>query len=69
MPSWRKSASDLQHTRMRRALVNCRKFTVGMFTPEGFAPEGDGKDVFKQTSAVECAGLIGLADDQKVTLI
>lgn len=31
------------------------------------APEGGGKDVFVHISAVERAGLTGLADDQKVT--
>lgn len=31
------------------------------------APDGGGKDVFVHISAVERAGLTGLADDQKVT--
>ena len=31
------------------------------------APEGGGKDVFVHISAVERAGLTGLADNQKVT--
>ena len=31
------------------------------------APEGGGRDVFVHISAVERAGLTGLADDQKVT--
>ena len=31
------------------------------------APEGGAKDVFVHISAVERAGLTGLADDQKVT--
>ncbi|RFP87756.1 cold-shock protein [Rhodobacteraceae bacterium 63075] len=31
------------------------------------APEGGSKDVFVHISAVERAGLTGLADDQKVT--
>ena len=31
------------------------------------APEDGGKDVFVHISAVERAGLTGLADDQKVT--
>ena len=31
------------------------------------APEDGGKDVFVHISAVEHAGLTGLADDQKVT--
>ena len=31
------------------------------------APENGGKDVFVHISAVERAGLTGLADDQKVT--
>jgi len=31
------------------------------------APEGGSKDVFVHISAVEQAGLTGLADDQKVT--
>ncbi|PTX56402.1 putative cold-shock DNA-binding protein [Litoreibacter ponti] len=31
------------------------------------APESGGKDVFVHISAVERAGLTGLADDQKVT--
>ena len=41
------------------------------FDPEkgfGFiAPDGGGKDVFVHISAVERAGLTGLADNQKVT--
>ena len=45
--------------------------TVKWFnTTKGFgfiAPEGGGKDVFVHISAVERAGLTGLADDQKVT--
>jgi CspA family cold shock protein len=31
------------------------------------APDGGGKDIFVHISAVEAAGLTGLADDQKVT--
>ncbi|WP_454268230.1 cold-shock protein [Roseovarius sp. MBR-51] len=31
------------------------------------APDGGGKDIFVHISAVERAGLTGLADDQKVT--
>ncbi|GAB5436616.1 cold-shock protein [Falsiruegeria mediterranea] len=45
--------------------------TVKWFnTTKGFgfiAPEDGGKDVFVHISAVERAGLTGLADDQKVT--
>ena len=45
--------------------------TVKWFnTTKGFgfiAPEGGGKDVFVHISAVERAGLTGLADNQKVT--
>jgi CspA family cold shock protein len=45
--------------------------TVKWFnTTKGFgfiAPETGGKDVFVHISAVERAGLTGLADDQKVT--
>ncbi|MBC7165419.1 MAG: cold-shock protein [Roseovarius sp.] len=44
--------------------------TVKWFnTTKGFgfiAPEGGGKDVFVHISAVERAGLTGLADNQKV---
>ena len=39
-------------------------------TTKGFgfiAPDGGSKDVFVHISAVERAGLTGLADDQKVT--
>ena len=47
------------------------KGTVKWFnTTKGFgfiAPETGGKDVFVHISAVERAGLTGLADDQKVT--
>jgi CspA family cold shock protein len=47
------------------------KGTVKWFnTTKGFgfiAPEGGGKDVFVHISAVERAGLTGLADNQKVT--
>ena len=45
--------------------------TVKWFNPtKGFgfiAPESGGRDVFVHISAVERAGLTGLADDQKVT--
>ena len=45
--------------------------TVKWFNPtKGFgfiAPATGGKDVFVHVSAVERAGLTGLADDQKVT--
>ena len=45
--------------------------TVKWFNPtEGFGfiqPESGGQDVFVHISAVERAGLTGLADDQKVT--
>ena len=45
--------------------------TVKWFnTTKGFgfiAPEGGSRDVFVHISAVEQAGLTGLADDQKVT--
>ena len=45
--------------------------TVKWFnTTKGFgfiAPEDSGKDVFVHISAVERAGLTGLADNQKVT--
>ncbi len=44
--------------------------TVKWFNPtKGFgfiAPDSGGKDVFVHISAVERAGLTGLADDQKV---
>ncbi|EAR49581.1 cold shock family protein [Oceanicola granulosus HTCC2516] len=47
------------------------KGTVKWFnSTKGFgfiAPETGGKDVFVHISAVERAGLTGLADDQKVT--
>jgi CspA family cold shock protein len=47
------------------------KGTVKWFnSTKGFgfiAPEGGSKDVFVHISAVEQAGLTGLADDQKVT--
>jgi len=47
------------------------KGTVKWFnTTKGFgfiAPETGGKDVFVHISAVERAGLTGLADNQKVT--
>ena len=47
------------------------KGTVKWFnTTKGYgfiAPETGGKDVFVHISAVERAGLTGLADDQKVT--
>ncbi|MBM1220026.1 cold-shock protein [Ponticoccus sp. SC2-23] len=47
------------------------KGTVKWFNAtKGFgfvAPETGGKDVFVHISAVERAGLTGLADDQKVT--
>ncbi|MCK4711873.1 MAG: cold-shock protein [Marinosulfonomonas sp.] len=45
--------------------------TVKWFnTTKGFgfiAPEDGGNDVFVHISAVESAGLTGLADDQKIT--
>ena len=45
--------------------------TVKWFNPtKGFgfiAPDSGGKDVFVHISAVERAGLTGLADNQKVT--
>ena len=45
--------------------------TVKWFNPtKGFGfiqPESGGQDVFVHISAVERAGLTGLADDQKVT--
>jgi len=45
--------------------------TVKWFnTTKGFgfiAPDGGGNDVFVHISAVEAAGLTGLADDQKIT--
>ena len=48
------------------------KGTVKWFnTTKGFgfiAPDNGGKDVFVHISAVERAGLTGLADNQKVTL-
>jgi len=44
--------------------------TVKWFnTTKGFgfiAPEGGGNDIFVHISAVEAAGLTGLADDQKI---
>lgn len=47
------------------------KGTVKWFNPtKGFgfiAPESGGKDIFVHISAVERAGLTGLADDQKVS--
>ena len=46
------------------------KGTVKWFnTTKGFgfiAPEGGGNDIFVHISAVEAAGLTGLADDQKI---
>jgi CspA family cold shock protein len=45
--------------------------TVKWFnTTKGFgfiAPDGGGNDVFVHISAVEAAGLTGLADNQKIT--
>ncbi len=45
--------------------------TVKWFNPtKGFGfiqPDDGGKDVFVHISAVEAAGLTGLADDQKIT--
>ena len=45
--------------------------TVKWFnTTKGYgfiAPEGGGKDVFVQISAIERSGLTGLADNQKVS--
>ena len=45
--------------------------TVKWFNPtKGFgfiAPQSGGKDIFVHISAVERAGLTGLADDQKVS--
>jgi CspA family cold shock protein len=64
----RPEAISLREARMRRRPMPTG--TVKWFnTSKGYgfiAPEDGGKDVFVHISAVERAGLTGLADDQKI---
>ena len=73
--------SDFDPDRQRQAIARRGWHTRGDYgyghwhrkwfnTTKGFgfiAPDGGSKDVFVHISAVERAGLTGLADDQKVT--
>jgi CspA family cold shock protein len=65
--------AGLPHSRGQQKLKENRAMASGTVkwfnSTKGYgfiAPDGGGKDVFVHISAVERAGLTGLADDQKV---
>jgi cold shock protein len=61
---YRERHTDMRNTHMAKGTVKWFNTTKGF----GFiAPDNGGKDVFVHISAVERAGLTGLADNQKVT--